>query len=107
MARLADDPGPAVVNGSEPDLSPELTDLAERMRGTVTPVVGYLELIAQDTNGVSPERYLDWISTIERRLDAMRETSDQISRVCDVLRRSMDDRPDQASTPPAAEAPAD
>lgn len=78
------------------------------MRGTVTPVVGYLELISQEVNGVASERYLQWISTIERRLDAVRETSDQISRICDVLRRSINDpegrsRP-QASMPGAPEA---
>jgi hypothetical protein len=102
MAELADDLGPSCANGSEPDIAPELAHLAERMRSTVTPVVGYLELISQDANGTSPQRYLDWISTIERRLDAMRETSDQISRVCDVLRDSINDRP--ASTPRAPEA---
>jgi hypothetical protein len=105
MARLADDLGPPSIDGSEPDVAPELADLAERMRSTVTPVVGYLELISQDVSGASPERHLDWISTIERRLDAMRETSDQISRICDVLRDSINDR--QASAQRAPEARGD
>jgi hypothetical protein len=105
MAQLADDLGPSRANGSKPDVAPELADLAERMRSTVTPVVGYLELISQDANGMSRERHLEWISTIERRLDAMRETSDQISKICDVLRQSISDR--EASTPRAPEAPGD
>lgn len=105
MARLAQDPAQRSTNGSEPDVSPDLADLAERMRSTVTPVVGYLELISQEANGVTPECHLEWISTIERRLDAMRETSDQISRICDVLRQSISDR--EAATPPAPEAPGD
>jgi hypothetical protein len=105
MAPLADDLGPSRANGSEPDVAPELTDLAERMRSTVTPVVGYLELIAQDQSGMSTQRHLEWISTIERRLDAMRETSDQISQICDVLRQSISDR--EAAAPPVPEAPGD
>jgi hypothetical protein len=105
MAQLAGDLGPSRINGSDPDVEADLAELAERMRGTVTPVVGYLELISQDSNALSTERYREWIGTIERRLDAVRETSDQISRICDVLRQSMDDR--EASTPPAPEAPAD
>jgi len=105
MARLADDLGPSRINGTHPDAEADLADLAERMRGTVTPVVGYLELISQEANGVSPERHREWITTIERRLEAVRETSDQISRVCDVLRQSMDDR--EASTQRVPEAPAD
>lgn len=102
MAKLADD---RPIYGHDLDVKPELADLAERMRGTVTPVVGYLELISQDTRGMSPEQYLEWLSTIERRLNAVRETSDQISRICDVLRQSINDR--QASTPRGPVAPAD
>jgi hypothetical protein len=105
MAELPDDFARLRANGAEPDIGPDLANLAERMRATVTPVVGYLELISQDASGVAPERYLDWISTIERRLDAMRETSDQISRICAVLRDSIKDP--QASTPRAPEARGD
>lgn len=78
--------------------------MAERMRSTVTPVVGYLELISQEGDALSPQRHLEWITTIERRLEALRETSDQVSRICDVLRESMDDPP--ASKSRAPEAPA-
>jgi hypothetical protein len=103
MTKRAHDARIGATTGPEPDVGRELADLAERMRGTVTPVVGYLELISQDGSPVPPERYLNWISTIERRLDAIRETSDQISKVCDVLRQSVSDR--EASTPPGPEAP--
>lgn len=107
MARLADDSAIRSTNRSKEDVSPDLADLAERMRSTVTPVVGYLELFSQDVGGVPAERRLDWIATIQRRLDAVRDTSDQISKVCDVLRDSINDRSDQASTPRAPEAPED
>jgi hypothetical protein len=105
MAQLAGDLGSSAVNGTEPHVEEDLAVVAERMRSTVTPVVGYLELISQEGHALSPQRHLEWIATIERRLEAVRETSDQISRICDVLRRSMDDRP--ASRPRAPEAPAD
>jgi hypothetical protein len=103
MDRLANDLGPSPELASGPDVRPELADLAERMRATVTPVVGYLELISQDGSAVPPDRYLHWISTIERRLDAMRETCDQISAICEVLRESVSDP--EGSTRRAPEAP--
>jgi hypothetical protein len=99
MAKLADDLGPSPELASGPDTRRELADLAERMRSTVTPVVGYLELISQDASALPPERYLNWIATIERRLDAMRETCDQISEICEVLKNSVSDR--EGSTPRA------
>ena len=105
MAQLAGEVGSSAVNGTESDVGEDLAVVAERMRSTVTPVVGYLELISQEGHELSPQRHLEWITTIERRLDAVREPSDQISRICDVLRRSMDDP--RASTPRAPEAPAD
>jgi hypothetical protein len=103
VAKLADDVGGSSPQAaSDADVRRELADLAERMRSTVTPVIGYLELISQDWTAVPPERYLNWIATIERRLDAMRETCDQISAICDVLRDSVGDR--EGSTPRAPEA---
>jgi hypothetical protein len=92
MAKLAGDLASSARNGSRPDVGPAVGDLAERMRGTVTPVIGYLELIAQEGHAAPTGRHLDWITTIERRLEAMRELNDQISRVCDVLRQSVSDR---------------
>jgi hypothetical protein len=103
MAKLAEDPTPG--DGSGPDIDPAVGDLAERMRGTVTPVIGYLELIALEGHVAPTRRHLDWITTIERRLEAMRELNDQISRVCDVLRQSVSDR--EAESRRAPEAPED
>jgi hypothetical protein len=104
MARLAQDVAIPATTGSHPDVA-QAGDLAERMRSTVTPVIGYLELISQETDAMPTDRHLHWISTIERRLEAMREVSDQISRVCEVLRDSVNDR--EAASPPGPEAPAD
>ena len=75
------------------------------MRGTVTPVIGYLELISLEGHGPPTDRHLHWIATIERRLEAMRELNDQISRVCDVLRESVSD--DEAGSRRAPEVPED
>jgi hypothetical protein len=104
MGQLADDLAAAPPNGSNGDVGRELASLAERMRGTVTPVIGYLELISQEASAAPAERHVQWIATIERRLDAMRELNDQISRVCAVLRQAADDR--EATTRRDPEAPA-
>ena len=89
----------------KPEVAQELAELAERMRATVTPVIGYMELISQDADVLNPTRHREWISTIERRLDAMRETCDQIEAICGVLKQSIDDR--EASMPPVPEARGD
>lgn len=90
---------------AKPEVAQELAELAERMRATVTPVIGYMELISQDAGTVPSTWHRDWIATIERRLDAMRETSDRIAAICDVLRQSIDDR--EASRPLAPGARGD
>jgi hypothetical protein len=108
VRKLANELGSSPALEPKPEVAEELAHLAERMRATVTPVIGYMELISQDTGGappLPPKSHRDWIATIERRLDLMRETCDQIETVCDVLRQSIDDR--EASTPPAPEARGD
>jgi hypothetical protein len=110
MANLADED--VAVPLAERDVNREVAGLAVEIRGTVTPVIGYLELISEEGDAVadrpdaaSAERQLEWIATIERRLEAMRELNDQISRVCAILRNSVSDRP--AARPPEPEAPGD
>jgi hypothetical protein len=94
---------------AEPDVNRRVAGLAVEIRGTVTPVIGYLELISEDADGVaerpdaaSAERQLEWIATIERRVEALRELNDQISSVCAVLRNSVSDR--AAARPASPEA---
>jgi hypothetical protein len=89
-----------------------VADLAVEMRTAVTPVIGYLELISDGGEAITPDRHLDWIATIERRLEAMRELNDQIARMCAVLKESAGDRdvvvsPGEAATPRGPEAPGD
>lgn len=103
MAKLANGPPSSPRNGSEPDVGGTVGDLAEQMRGTVTPVIGYLELMSLEGHAPPTDRQLHWIATIERRLEAMRELNDQIARVCDVLRDSVSDR--EAESRRAPEAP--
>lgn len=55
----------------------------------VTPVIGYLELISQEGRPLSADQHLQWISTIEKRLEAMQELNDQIARTCAILRDSV------------------
>jgi hypothetical protein len=105
MAKLPDDFAPSGRNGSEPDVDRSVADLAAAMRGAVTPVIGYLELISQEGQAVSDDRHLEWISTIERRLEAVRELNDQILRVCGVLRDSVNGR--EAAAPRAPADPGD
>jgi hypothetical protein len=67
------------------DRGRELAVLAERMRTTVTPVIGYLELMSEGeiSETVAHER---WIATIERRMAAMSDLHEQISKACLELR---------------------
>jgi hypothetical protein len=65
-----------------------VADLAVEMRTAVTPVIGYLELISEGDVSAAPDRHLDWIATIERRLEAIHELNDQIARICVVLKES-------------------
>jgi hypothetical protein len=111
MARLAHDQDPPITNevapehGARPGARPHVGDLAVEMRGMVTPVIGYLELISDEGGSLSRDQHLEWIDTIERRLEAIRELNDQIARTCAVLRESVDER--GAGMRLAPEAPAD
>jgi hypothetical protein len=67
------------------DRGREVADLAERMRTTVTPVIGYLELISNH-DPAEPANHERWIATIERRMEAMHELHGQISKVCAELK---------------------
>jgi hypothetical protein len=85
------------------DVIREVAGLAVEIRGAVTPVIGYLELISEEGDPASAERHLHWIATIERRMEAMRELNDQVLRVCTVLRDTVNDR--AAMPRPGSEAP--
>jgi hypothetical protein len=102
---------PSTANGTvsglqdEAEARQDVGDLAVEMRGMVTPVIGYLELISQDGEPMSADRHLRWIDTIEKRLEAMQELNDQIARTCAILRESVNDR--EAASPRVPEAPED
>jgi hypothetical protein len=106
MGKLA--PHPSAVNGTAPapgatrEVPHDVGDLAVEMRSMVTPVIGYLELISDEGEPLSPDRHLKWIATIEQRLEAIQELNEQIARTCAVLRDSVDDR--GAAMPPGPEA---
>jgi hypothetical protein len=96
---------PSTANGTHrPAAGPghDVGDLAVEMRSMVTPVIGYLELMSQDGAPPSPEQHLQWISTIEKRLEAIQELNDQIARTCAVLRDSVNGGQVAARRGPAA-----
>jgi hypothetical protein len=106
MSRLADEMTQAPLNGTTTeDVGQRVGDLAVEMRGMMTPVIGYLELISQEDQQIPTDRHLNWITTIERRLAAMQELNDQISSICGVLRESVTDR--EAAIQRDPEAPQD
>jgi hypothetical protein len=110
VAHLAQQPASPQANGTPPDLRAapksghDVGDLAVEMRSMVTPVIGYLELISQEGEPISSDRHLRWISTIEKRLEAIQELNDQIARTCAVLRESLN--VSEAAPPRGPEAPA-
>ena len=101
MAKLAD----GAAASTRDAIAPDVRELALEMRGAVTPVIGYLELISDEGQAVPTDQHLDWIAAIERRLEAMQELNGQIAQICAVLRDSVNDR--EAATRRAPEAPAD
>jgi hypothetical protein len=109
VGNVAQQLAPSAVNGTAPDLrdasepAPEVGDLAVEMRSVVTPVIGYLELISQEDAPMSADRHLRWIETIEKRLEAIQELNDQISRTCAILRESVIES--EAASPRGPEAP--
>ena len=75
------------------------------MRSMVTPVIGYLELMSQDGAPVQADQHLQWISTIEKRLEAIQELNEQIARTCTILRESVNGR--EAAPPRGPAVPRD
>jgi signal transduction histidine kinase len=63
-----------------------LPALMEELRTSVTPVLGYLELLAEDDPDALSEEQLGWIGTVEMRLASLQLLSDELSEVCARLR---------------------
>jgi signal transduction histidine kinase len=63
-----------------------LSALTEELRTSVTPVLGYLELLAEDDPEALSEEQLGWIGTVEMRLASLQLLSDELSAVCARLR---------------------
>jgi hypothetical protein len=63
-----------------------LPALMEELRTSVTPVLGYLELLAEDDPDALSEEQLGWIGTVEMRLASVQLLSDELSAVCARLR---------------------
>jgi hypothetical protein len=109
VANLAQQPAPSAASGTGPDPGDvsesknDVGDLAVEMRSMVTPVIGYLELIAQEDEPMTSDRHLNWISTIEKRLEAIQELNDQIARTCAVIRESVSES--EAAPPRGPAAP--
>jgi hypothetical protein len=99
-----------IANGaSRPSAAPGVPDprrtpgtLAIDLRTNVTTVVGYLELMSDETHPTPAAERLRWIATIERRLEVMRQLNEEVAGILAVLR---DVTADQAVPPPVSGAP--
>jgi hypothetical protein len=68
-----------------------LVQLTTDLREVLTPVLGYLELIGDESTTSSQEQQRDWLAKIEQRLAELAPVSQQISESCARLRRSLDE----------------
>jgi hypothetical protein len=56
--------------------------LAEEIRQEVTPVVGFLELIATDNGSLPREQRIRWAAKVERHLGVLRELIAETEQAC-------------------------
>ncbi|HEX6117270.1 MAG TPA: hypothetical protein VFY99_09225 [Solirubrobacterales bacterium] len=89
------------MTGTPPIPARDPAALATELRTSVTPVVGYLELLAESDGARIPEEQLRWIETIERRLGSIGELREELLAYCSSLRAVNSTAP--ASRRPAAE----
>jgi signal transduction histidine kinase len=52
--------------------------LAEELRTTLTPVLGYLDLMLDEDVERATEQQLQWIGSVERQLYSLRSLSDEL-----------------------------
>jgi hypothetical protein len=77
-----------------------VSELVMELRNTVTPVMGYLDLLLEAESSPLPEARLQWTRRIEHRLEDLRRVTEELIETCARLRESQ-----PASNPPAAGAP--
>ena len=68
----------------DPDRTP--AELAVELRTSVTPVVGYLELLAAGDGARDADEQLRWIETIEWRLGSIGDLSEEMLAFCSRMR---------------------
>ena len=56
--------------------------LAEELRTTLTPVLGYLDLMLDAEVERATEQQLQWIGSVERQLYSLRSLSDELIEFC-------------------------
>ena len=70
----------------EPISVGRMSALLSELRSTLTPVLGYLELIADDDPETLSEEQLRWVAAVEQRLEGLEDTSRQLISACAELR---------------------
>ncbi len=63
----------------------DLTEIAVELRSAMTPVLGYLELLA-DEGAVPTEEQLLWIAALEDRVGSLQDLSRELASACTELR---------------------
>lgn len=102
MAQMVDGVSRPLAEPGAPDADRTPGTLAVDLRSNMTTVVGYLELMSDEAHPTPADERLRWISTIERRLEVMRELNEEIAGILGVLRGVI---ADQAGPPPVSGAP--
>jgi signal transduction histidine kinase len=75
---------------------------ATELRNTVTPIIGYLDLILESDREALSETQLGWVEVIERRAEVLEGLSRDLRALCAELR----DPGPPFSGPPGAQPPA-
>jgi hypothetical protein len=81
-----------------------LAEILTELRSAVTPVLGYLELLAEDAPERPSDEHLRWIGIVEERLASLEAASREVAVACAKLRALS---PDRAELELAALAPPD
>jgi hypothetical protein len=72
--------------GMVPSRDRALAEILTELRSAVTPVLGYLELLAEDAPERPSDEHLRWIGIVEERLASLEAASREVAAACAELR---------------------
>ena len=76
-----------------------LTDIVTELRSAATPVIGYLELLAEDAPERPSDEHLRWLRIVEERLASLDAASRDAAAACAKLRAVNLDRAERGLAP--------